>query len=408
MAETKRRVEDFEYPSEEIQQCPYPFFEALRAECPVYPVKGRKAVQLSRYEDVAAAMADWRRISSDRSWLTSELSPEVAAILSEAWDDRDVLLGEDPPSQTQHRRLVAPAFTPKRIEGLRDQVVAMANELIDGFAADGHVDWVNQYGNLLPARVMTALFGVPFSDHERLTKYTEDYLDWTAKMLNPLSPEREIECATSIVSFQRYVHERLEAIKDDPGENLFGDLVQAESVSLGVKIDIAKTMLIAGVETTRGLLGSSMKLLLDHPDQADRVRADRELIPQVIEESLRIESPAQRASRWVPEDADVPNGELPGGHYMNLLIGSANRDERVFEDPDRFDIDREELGKHLAFGKGVHFCIGSPLARMEGVVSLELAFERLPNLRLGAGESAYRANPLTRALDSLELEWDPA
>lgn len=406
MSDAPQKVEDFEYPSEEIQQCPYPFFEALRRECPVYSVPGRKAVQLSRYEDVHAAIGDWKRISSDRSWLVDELHPDVAAVLAEAWDARDVLLGEDPPSQTQHRRLVAPAFAPKRIALLRDEVAKMADDLVDQFAAEGEVDWVARFANLLPARVMTGLFGVPFSDHEMLGRYTEDYLDWTAKMLNPLSLERELECARSIVSFQHYVHDRLEQMKDDPGENLFGDLVQAESVSLGVKIDIAKTMLIAGVETTRGLLGSSLKLLLEHPDQLARVKADPELIPNVVEEALRIESPAQRPSRWIPNGAEVPAGELPGGHYMNLLLGSANRDERVFADPDRFDIDRENLDKHLAFGRGVHFCVGSPLARMEGVVSLEVALERLTNLRLGSEPASYRANPLTRALESLQITWD--
>jgi len=406
-APVQRRVEDFEYPSEEIQQCPYPFFAALREQCPVYRVPGRDVVQLSRHDDLRSAIQHWEAASSDRSWLVQEISPEATEILKDAWPQRDLLLGEDPPSQTKHRKLVGYAFTPKRIQPLHDRVTEMADALIDAFVGRGEVDWIAEYADLLPARVITALLGVPFSDHDRIAVFAENYLDWTAKGINPLTLEREIECAHSIVEFQRYVHDQLETLREAPGENLLSDLAVSDEIDEGIKIDVARSMLVAGVETTRGLLGSSVLLLLQHPEQLALIRRDPTLIAPAVEEALRFESPAQRASRWLKDELEVDGETVSPGRYMQLLLGSANRDERVFERPDEFDITRPDVDRHLAFGQGLHFCIGSPLARLEGQVTLERLLARLPNVRLAPGQPIrYRDNPLTRCLAHLQLEWD--
>lgn len=401
--------DDLSFQSEEVARCPWPYFAALREQAPVHRVPGRDVYEVARYEDVRAVSTDFETFSSKRAWLTESLGPETREILADAWPERDVLAGEDPPAQTRNRKLVGYAFTPKRMKVLSDQVYAYANDLVDAFVERGEVDFVAEYANVLPTQVIASLLGVPFEDHERLWNWVRDYMEWTAKALAPLTVERERECARSIVEFQRYAAAQLERLRKNPGENLLSDLARAdEAVDEGTMVDIARSVLLAGVETTRGLLSGEVLYLLQHPDQLAKVQADRSLIPGAVEEALRFESPAQRGSRVLTRDAEIAGCPLPAGTYLQLLYGAANRDESAFDRAEEFDVARSP-NQHMAFGLGRHFCIGAPLARLEGVATLDVVLSRLKNLRLAPdhAELEYQPNPLMRILKHLHLEWDP-
>lgn len=406
-----RELSDFNYPSAEIQQCPYPFYEALRSAAPVYRIPDSNVYMISRYSDVLTAIRDFDTFSSSRAWADSD-DPDVHAILARGWPQRDVLLGEDPPLQTKHRKLVGYAFTPKRIAAMREPIYRYANDLIDGLYPSGAADIVEEFAQLLPIRIIADILGVPYEDHPQFTHWSRDYLDWTARSANPIGRERELACAESIVAFQQYVFAKVLERRAAPRDDFLTDLLRASeadaSIDEGTLIDIMRTVLVAGHETTMKLLGSVMHLLLANPAELDRVRADPTLAPKAVEEALRMEPPAQRLTRVATRDVEVAGVLIPAGSRVLLMIGAVNHDE-LFACPAEFHVDRDDVSRHLAFGNGIHFCLGAPLARMEGTATVELLLARLPNLRLAAANDfRYRLNPILRGLDHLFVEWELA
>jgi cytochrome P450 len=391
---------------------PYPTYALLRREQPVYHSAALDLWVVTRYDDVLAVLKDDETFSSRNALRSAphEPPPEVRAVLAEGWPDMPIIVDSDPPLHTRIRRPITKAFTPRRVAELEPRIAALAGELVDGFAADGEADLVERFAWPLPLRVMGELIGVPAGDlpwlHERSR-------DWLGLYQATGSLEERIERARGYVAFQRYFVEFMEQRARAPRDDLTSALIAAaaeedEPLSLAELAGVPLDLLVAGHVTVTRAIGSALVLLLDHPDALRELRADPSLVPGAVEELLRLESPAQGLFREATRDVEVGGVLLPKGARLMVHFGAANRDEQVFgPDAERFDPRREEVGRHVAFGKGIHFCIGAPLARLELRIALPLLLERLPGLRRADDEPlAYDPIFFARGLARLLLRWN--
>jgi cytochrome P450 len=368
---------------------PYPVYRALRNEHPVYRNDERGIWALSRYADVNAALLDWHTFSS------------VSPVMHEA---EGHLAVQDPPRHTQLRSIVSRALTPRRVAQLEPRVREIARELLDERAFGDTFDVVNEFATLLPSRVFGELLGVPLEQNEPLRVWVEQYLqvDADAKELdeNLYDPEALHKIRDC---FRALLDER----RARPAADLMTALVQAEidgqHLSDAELLGFCQNLILAGNETTTNLIANGMLLLGRHLDARDALAADPARIPNAVEEMLRVESPVQALSRTLTRDVELHGTTIPQGAHVLVLYGAANRDEREFPDPDRFDIDRE-APRHLAFGQGIHFCIGAALARLEAVVAFEELLRHFPDFTLVTGELEWKRSFWARALRRLTIQ----
>jgi cytochrome P450 len=332
----------------------------------------------------------------------------VLEVLAEGWPDMPIIVESDPPLHTRIRRPISRAFTPRRIAEMEPRIREIAEALVDGFADDGEADVVDRFAWPLPLQVIGELVGVPEGDLPWLHARSRDWLA-TYQATAPL--EEQIEQARGFVEFQRYfvdlVHERAR----DPRDDLTSALVQAvaddeEPIGLVELAGVPLDLVVAGHVTVTRAIGSALVLLLEPPDELERLRAEPDRWPGAIEEILRLESPAQGLFRETTRDVELGGVLLPAGARLMVHFGAANRDEGVFPEPGRFDPTRDR-NLHLAFGKGIHVCIGAPLARLELQIALPLLFERLPGLRRADAEPlAFDPVFFARGLAGLRVAWD--
>lgn len=395
----------------EFQVDPYPAYHRLRETSPIHRTVfdddgvDEPAVILSRWRDCAWLLRDPRfsaekdfglKMSADPGARLSRESPAVRFLSA-------LMLVRDPPDHTRLRMLVNKAFTPRRVEMLRPRVQTLVDELLDRCAANGGMDVIPDFATPLPVRVIAELLGVPGEDHERLKAWS----DRAAILLDGGLRRDNLEDARkSLIEFAAYLAVIVAARKQDPRDDLISALVgtqEADDRLTDVEV-IATCLLIlgAGHETTTNLIGNGVRALLDHPGELDRLRRDPGLIRPAVEELLRFDSPVQVTSRVPTEDVELDGEVLAAGVEVNVLIGAANRDPEIFPEPDRLLLDRRD-NRHLSFGFGVHFCLGAPLARLEGEVAIATLSKRFPNLAL-AGEPKRRAGFVLRGYDSLPLQ----
>jgi cytochrome P450 len=397
--------------SPEQHRDPYPIYAEARNRAPVFFAEQFGFWVVTRYDDVLTVLRDPETFSSVGALTSSTVdSPaEVRAVLAEGWPAMPIITDTDRPLHDRIRGLVTKAFTPRRVAELEPGIRSIANELIDGFAADGEADLVERFAWPLPLRVIGELLGLPEGDLAQLHHWATDWL----VLMQPGHPlERQLELARSVVSMQRYFMDAVADRRARPGADLISALVAAadeldpplaDDAVMGVPFDLV----IAGHVTVTRAIGSALLLLVDDPARADLLRR-REEVPDLVEELLRMESPAQGLFRTVTRDVELNGVTIPRGAKVMVHFGSANRDEAVFAEPDRFDAHRNELAKHLAFGKGIHFCIGAPLARLELRIALPLLVERLPHLRPVEGAPPVREQIFfARGLAQLRLAWSP-
>lgn len=402
---------DFDPLSPEQRRDPYPVYAEARERAPVFYAERYGFWVVTRYEDVLAVLKDDDTFSS-RDALTSshvELPAEVQAVLAEGWPEMPVIIDTDPPLHTRIRGLITRAFTPRRIAEMEPRVRAIAEELVDGFAADGEADLVERFAWPLPLRVVGDMLGLPEGDLGQLHAWSSHWL----RLKQPgATLEQQLDWARSTVELQRYFMARLEERERDGGDDLIAALVRSarevdpplpREVVLGVPLDLV----VAGHVTVTRALGNGLLLLLAEPGRAERLLADRALVPAAVEEILRLESPAQGLFRTTTREVELGGARLPAGARVMVHYGSANRDAAAFAAPDAYDPAREGLHRQLAFGKGIHVCIGAPLARIELRVALPLLLERLPGLRLAdPGELEWEPIFFARGLARLPLRWD--
>ncbi len=317
------------------------------------------------------------------------------------------LLTNDPPSHTRYRKLVAKAFTARRIATLEPNIRAVADELVDALPAQGRVDLVCELAQPLPLIVIADFLGVPRDDLEAFRTWSAD----AAEVLGgTLTEQRSLECQESLQELLGYFDRRIAERRLHPSDDFLGLLLEARAADAQPlrteeMLAIAYVTLVAGNETTVNLLSSLLLLLLHDPEQLARLRADRSLIPVAVEEALRLEAPVQGSVRVAARDTEVAGTPVSKGSRLLVVAGAANRDDQVFSDPDRFDLDRPNARAHLSFGKGIHFCLGAALSRLEAVVALEQLLDRLEGMELAPSfEPRYADNAVLRSLVSLPVD----
>ncbi|WP_156690149.1 cytochrome P450 [Mycobacterium sp. Marseille-P9652] len=392
---------------------PVPFYEGLRAMGPL--VKGRVACvttdhglahELLRSDDFSVVNMG-SNLPAPLRWLEERTRDDLLHPLR-----APSLLAVEPPDHTRYRKTVSAVFTPRAVAALRDGVERTASELLDRLADEpGVVDIVGRYCSQLPVAIISDILGVPERDRGLVLEFGE----LAAPSLDVGLPWRQYRrVQRGIAGFNSWLADHLEQLRRAPSDNLMSQLIQmAESGSAETHLDeaelqgIAGLVLAAGFETTVNLLGNGIRMLLDAPEHLDTLRRRPELWPNAVEEILRLDSPVQLTARKARRDVDVAGTRLRTGDLVVIYLAAANRDPSVFADPHRFDTERPNAGRHLAFSGGRHFCLGAALARAEGEVGLRTFFDRFPEVR-SAGAGSRRGTRVLRGWSSLPVTLGPA
>jgi cytochrome P450 len=378
---------------------PYPTYHRLRAEDPVHQSPLGFWV-LTRYEDVVAALRDSRLIKEP-------LAAFVAARMGTPVPAMGVsMLDRDPPDHTRLRSLVSKAFTPRVVEGLRPQIQKMVDDLLANVEAKGSMDLIEEFAYPLPVSVICQMLGVPVKDSDRFRVWGLDIargLDGI--LLPPDSPirARSIESRRALAAyFRELIAERRAAPRGDMLSALIAAEEAGDKLNEEELLATCILLLVAGHETTVNLIGNGTLTLLRHPDQLRRLREDPTLIGSAVEELLRFDGPVQRTARIPDADITIGGKTIGKGELVMPFIGAADRDPAQFPDPDRLDLGRAD-NRHIAFGWGIHFCLGAPLARVEGQIAINTLIRRFPKLALATDRPEYRQSLTLRGLTSLPV-----
>jgi cytochrome P450 len=355
----------------DINVDPYPTFQRLRDDAPIYHNERYDLWALSRHSDVEQGLVDWRTFSNARGDILEIIQSGMTL-------PSGVVMFEDPPVHTMHRGLMSRVFTPRRMNALEQQIREFCVACLDPFVGADRFDFVRDLGAEMPMQVIGMLLGIPIADQRAVRDRSDSFL--RTRQGEPMRLD-----ANSIANgeiFAEYIDWRA----DHPSDDLMTVLLNAEfeddtgatrTLTRAEVLSYTQVLAGAGNETTGRLIGWLGKVLAEHPDERRALVADRSLIPNAIEETLRYEPTGPHLARYVTRDVDYYGVTVPAGSAMLLLVGSANRDERRYPDPDRFDV-RRDLSQHLTFGFGLHFCLGAALARLEGRVALEEILARFP------------------------------
>lgn len=297
------------------------------------------------------------------------------------------MLDLDSPDHTRLRALVHKAFTPRLIEQMREQIQALTNELLDAVEPNGSMDLIADFALPLPLTVIGRILGVPSEDNDKFHR-------WTKTMISGGTNRNLFVLVPSMMSFMGYLKKLIKQRRAAPKDDLVTALVQAKDGSDSLSEDEILAMivilLVAGHETTVNLIGSGTLALLEHPDQLAKLRNEPTLIKTAIEELVRFVCPVETATeRYAREDIPIVGTTIPRGELVLAVLGSANRDAKYFDNPDALDITRSN-NKHLSFGHGVHYCLGAPLARLEGQIAISTLLQRMPNLHLSVAPDQLR------------------
>ena len=387
---------------------PFATYAKLRQESPIHRDtlgNGTPCWLVTRYEDAVAIFKD-PRFTKDIKKVRSgeELSMAQMAAMSKLFSHH--VLYMDPPDHSRLRQMVQRAFTPRLVEAMRPKIEALTNQLLDKAAESGKMDVINDYALPIPIGIISGLLGIPEADQQTISRWTNIIINIDFRD----SPEeRQKLLPGAIAGFTKYLEDIFEEKRKNPADDLITSLLEIKDGT--DKLDeneLASTIFLlfaAGYETSVNLIGGGMLALLNHPEQLEMLKNDPGLIKNAIEEMLRIDPPAFIASERYPlEDVEINGVTIPKGELVHISIGSINHDEAVFENPQTFDIQREN-NKHLAFGHGIHFCIGSSLGRLEGEVAINTLLKRFPDITLACKPEAlvYKRNFVLHALESLPV-----
>ncbi len=380
----------------EINADPYPVFRRLREEAPLYRNDAHDFYALSRFADVEPGLKDSRTYISGRGAILELIRANIEM-------PSGVIIFEDPPIHTVHRSLLSRVFTPKRMNALEPQIREFCAKSLDPLVGAGGFDFVGDLGAQMPMRVIGMLLGIPEQDQEAIRDQSDAAL--RTKPGEPMAISQD-QLATG-AAFAEYIDWRA----DHPSDDLMTQLLQAEfEDETGTTRRLTREEVLtyvnvvagAGNETTTRLIGWAGTVLADHPDQRRELVEDRSLIPNAIEELLRYEPPAPHVARYVARDVEHYGQIVPEGSVMMFLVGAANRDDRRFPDGDRFDIHRE-VGQHLTFGFGIHFCLGAALARLEGRIALEEVLGRFPEWEVDRANARMSPTSTVRGWETLPV-----
>jgi cytochrome P450 len=389
-----------------IRANPFPVYQGLRRKGPVH--KGRATYLVSHHESVSAVLrSDDFKVGLDSAavpWFMKRALVRRPGDRTIGPVDPPSLLAVNPPDHTRYRKLVHKVFTPRAVAALEPRVQEIANELLDDLQGRGVVNLVDAYASLLPVTVIAEILGVPLDRRD-------DFLRWgnaAAPSLDIGLTLREYRVVESgLRSINDWMYQHIERLRRDPGDDMLSRIIQTPTDD-GTLLDdtevmaIAGLVLAAGFETTVNLIGSGVHLLLTHPEQLARLRAEPDLWANAVDEVLRYEAPVQNTARFASRDTEVCGVPIPNRAFVAVLIGSGNRDEAVFTDGETFDVARPNARDHLAFSAGYHYCIGAALARAEGRIALQTLFERFPDLAL-AGRPTRRPTRTLRGFETMPV-----
>lgn len=393
---------------------PYPILAQARVEAPVFYIPELDYWCVTRHEDVAKIYRD--PISFSSEGMHDMRVPMPAAVVKDVGPNyvfpfKGQLNTTDPPQHTRIRKLMMKAFTPRQVGGREGEIRNIANDLIDSFPDEGVIELVSAYTSLVPTRVIALVLGM---DQELAPKFSGWVGAFFALSASPEMAEEEATMHWSrLVEFDRLTRAFVEERRESPADDLTSELIRAESddgsPSLTDDELLANILglIAAASDTTSILIANTVYMLLRKPQLWEAISADRTLIPAAVEEALRLRSPVRGNRRTTTRDVELGGVKIPAGVSIYFQLGSANRDEAVFENPEQYDLRRENVGEHLGLGYGPHFCIGASLARLEARVAVETLIRRVPELRLGRGqedELDYSYNIVVPLLNSLYIE----
>ncbi len=363
---------------------PYPYYDQLRALAPIFYWEPEDMWFLSRYEDCKTLLTE-RRLG--------HLEPGIS------------MLFQNPPDHTRLRGLVNRAFTPRMVEQNRSRVQAITNRLLDDVQADGGMDLIAKFAYLLPVTVIAEMLGVPPEDHVV-------FQQWSKILVKSLDlgdhPDVQEQLEGVLESFRTYFSGLIAERRGTPKDDLLSALVEAEEagdrLSETELYATCQLLLVAGHETTVNLIGNGVLALLRDPDAMRRLQNEPELTASAVEELLRYDSPIQLISRSALEDMTYRDITFRRGQRVAFLLGAANRDPAQFEQPNALDLARDN-NAHLAFGGGIHYCLGAPLARLEGQIAIHTLLQRMPGLKLETEALTYQDNYVFRGVEALPVSW---
>jgi len=383
---------------------PFEYYAALRERAPVYKMPSGMWI-VSSYALCLEAIRDYEAFSSQ---FIQKMSGGAAGRDGNILGP-ETLLSNDPPSHTYFRKLVNKAFSPARVKKLSASIRVIAEDLVGKLERTGRFDAVADYAVPLPLTVIADQLGVP-------RRNLAEFKRWSDATIVPIggmaTPEQLIESVKLTEELKSYLAERCKERLADRKDDMLSDLVHAEvdgerAAEIKEVVSILQQFLVAGNETTTNLIAATLQFLLQHPDQLALVQEDRGLLPNAVEEALRLETPTSGMWRVATRDVELGGELIPEGSMVMLRYAAANRDEAVFKDGEAFDVRRENAREHLAFGMGIHFCPGASLAREETRIGVELILDRMPGLRLAPGNDfAHHPNMLLRGLKRLDVEFD--
>jgi cytochrome P450 PksS len=391
--------------SRQFKANPYPIYAHLRAEAPVFrtilPTR-QPAWLITRYDDALAVLKDERLVKDRRNALTGERPAKPAWMPAFMRPLAQNMLDLDAPDHTRLRALVHQAFTPRRVEQLRTRIQILCDELLDAAQAQGRLELIQAYALPIPLTIIAELLGVPVVDRPAFRR-------WSQHVVAISSGVDLLRALPGVWRIVRYLRTLCARHRADPQDDLLTALVQAEEAGDRLSEDellgMVFLLLLAGHETTVNLIGNGMLALIEHPEQRELLRQNTALIKPAVEELARYASPVIMATeRYAREDLTIAGVEILQGELVLAVIASANRDGRQFADPDRLDLARQP-NQHLAFGQGMHYCLGAPLARLEVQIALTTLLHRLPGLRLSRPAESLRWRPgmFVRGLEQLPM-----
>ena len=384
----------------EFHANPYPFYRALREEDPVHESPLGFWV-CTRYDDAVMVLRDPR---FGREGMADLLESRLG-IARDASHTRDMLF-RDPPDHTRLRGLVSRAFTPRVVDVMRPHIQEIVDGLLDRVEGAGAMDVIEDLAYPLPVTVICELLGVPTADQDVFKGWSNDIARSLDAAILPAGSDVLARGREARLAITDYFRSLIATRRKDPRPDLLSALIAAEEegnkLSEGELVSTCILLLVAGHETTVNLIGNGLLALLQHPEQLRALRDDPALIQTGVEELLRFDGPVQRTGRMTTADVEIGGKHIPKGSVVVSVIGAANRDPKHFSDPDRLDVSRKE-NRHIAFGFGIHFCLGAPLARIEGQIAIGALVRRMPGLTLVSDTPEWRESSVLRGLKTLPV-----
>lgn len=397
----------------EVLACPHQFNERLRQEAPVYQCPHTGITFVSDYQTITRIAKDHEtfsnRFSTAMPTSESKTDPRIRAIQQQGYPPVDTMLTQDPPLHRRYRGMVNQAFTARRVATLAPGIEKLCNDLIDGFIEEGYCEFVEAFAERVPLTVIAEQLGVPLSDYQLFKSWSDAFV---AQLSQMASADEGVAAAQLILDYQHYFAARIEERRENPEDDIISDIVHAKfederPLDTAEMLSIIQQLLVAGNETTTHAIAEGVLLLCQHPDQHQLLKQDSSLVPNFVEEVLRLATPTANMWRVVTRDTDINGVPVKAGSMIQIRFSSGNRDEAQFEAAQTFDVTRENARTNIAFGHGVHMCIGANLARRELDVAFRVLLERLDAFTLDCAEADlyYPPNVLLRGLARLPIRF---